>query len=107
MTNQRSTSTYNALYSLLKGKTSSRGTSFDLYSFADGSAVIKVSATQGVATVSVNAIIVPIYDKEGKTVVKYRISNDDTTQERKTLYAAGSLVMAMVRDARRFMSRMS
>jgi len=106
VTTQPAIHAYNVLYSLLKSKTSQRGTSFNLYTFNDGSAVVKINATQGTATVSVSAIVTPIYDETDTHILRYRVSSDDETVYVPNLQGAGAQIMKLVRDARRFITRL-
>lgn len=97
--------TFNTLYTGMRSVATSKGVSFDVKSFNDGSAVVNFIVTARNVSVTQAVCVTPIMAADNKKVEKWRVADDERTLLVNTLAEALSKIRGLVASTRSILSK--
>lgn len=101
-----SLSTFDKLYVRLRSAVSSyKGASFNLKTFADGSAVVNVVISYSNRSVTYSCLLVVIYDDSESDVISCRLVDDKKIQEFESIEQSVSAIKNTIVKTRTYLSR--
>lgn len=97
--------TFNTLYTGMRSVASSRGVTYNVKTFNDGSAVINLIVTAKNVSVTQSVCIVPLMSDDEKSVEKWRVSDDEKVKIVKNLPDAINQVRSLIAQTRSILNK--
>lgn len=100
----RQAETYNALYTLVRGKMSSRDIGFYLNTFYDGSASIVITVARKNTVINLSMLVVPEFD-DNDNIVRWRITEEDSCTYADNIRGVNSLLTSLIQHTRTMLAK--